>query len=213
MAGAARFRIMARTARFLALLCFLLPFVTVSCSSRALTDAFNNAMGESASPAPVPGAAPARCTLIRATGLQLALGSAELSNECIDAASAALPASGPRDLAGTALARADPAVILAAVLILLTLLLGFMLKSRAAAVTVVAGTALAILTLIYTVFLRLPRTLYDLPRPPSLSVTQGQLARILEVGGSIGFWLTLLFLVLAIGLDLLALQRKESGAG
>jgi hypothetical protein len=213
MAGAARFRILARTARLLALLCFLLPFVTVSCSSRALTDAFNNAMGESASPAPVPGAAPSRCTLIRATGLQLALGAAELSNECIDAASAALPASGPRDLAGTALARADPAVILAAALILLTLLLGLTLKAKAAAVTGVAGSALAILALIYAVFLRLPRTLYQLPRPPSLSVTQAQLARILEVGGGIGFWLALLFLALAIGLDLLALNRKESGAG
>ena len=213
MAGAARFRNLARAARLLALLCFLLPFVTVSCSSRELTGAFNNAMGESASPAPVPGAAPARCTLIRATGVQLAMGSAELSNECIDAASAALPASGPRDLAGTPLAKADPAVILAAALILLTLLLGLVLKARTAAMAGVAGNVLAMLTLIYAVFLRLPRTLYELPRPPSLSVSQGQLGRILEVGGGIGFWLALLFLAVAIGLDLLALNRREPDAG
>lgn len=212
MAGAARFRNLARAARLLALLCFLLPFVTVSCSSRELTGAFNNAMGESASPAPVPGAAPARCTLIRATGLQLALGSAELSNECIDAASAFLPASGQRSLKGTALARSDPGVILAAALILLTLALGVMLKNKAAVVAGMAGNALAILTLIHAVFLRLPRTLHDLPRPPSLLVSEAQLARILEVGGDIGLWLTILLLASAIGCDIAALQRREAKA-
>src|SRR5690349_25013268 len=101
MVGAPRFRNLARAARLVALLCFLLPFATVSCASRELTDAFNNAMGESASPAPVPRGAPGACTLIRATGVELALGTAALSDECIAAASAFLPASGPRSLAGT----------------------------------------------------------------------------------------------------------------
>ena len=206
MVGAPRFRNLARAARLVALLCFLLPFATVSCSSRDLTDAFNNAMGESASPAPVPRGAPSACTLIRATGVQLALGTAELSDECVQAASAFLPASGPRSLAGTSLARSDPAVIFAAVLILLAFAAGFVLRGTRAAVAGVTGNALALFALIWAVFVRLPHALHDLPRPQSLPATEAQIARVLEVGGGVGLWLTILLLLLAIAFDILALN-------
>ena len=95
MAGAPRFRNLARAARLVALLCFLLPFATVSCSSRELTEAFNNAMGELASPAPVPRGAPSGCALIRPPASSWPW-TAGLSDECVQAASAFLPASGPR---------------------------------------------------------------------------------------------------------------------
>ena len=212
MIGALRFRKLARAARLLALLCFLLPFATISCSSRELTDAFNNAMGDSASPVPVPAGAPGRCTLIRATGVQLAVGSAQLSGECVQAVSAFLPASGPASLAGTSFARPDPAVILAALLILLAAASGVLLSARPAAIVGVAGDALAIFVLILAVFVRLPRALHDLPRPQSLPVAEPQLARILEVGGGVGLWLAILLLLVAIAFEILAAKGRRAPA-
>ena len=209
MAGAARFRALGRMARLVALLCFLLPFATISCSSRQLTDAFNNAMGPSASPTPVPRTAPERCVLIRATGVQLALGMAEPAEECLHAAAGFLPDAGPQSLADTPLARSDPAVVLAFLLVVLSLALGFIRKGRLAVFGGAAGNVLAILATIWAIFVRLPQALHGFPPPASAPVTQEQLSRILEVNGGIGFWLMVLFLVLAIVLDLLALNRAE----
>lgn len=209
MAGAARFRTLARAARIFALLCFLLPFATVSCSSRQLNDAFNNAMGTS-SPSPVPRAAPVRCTLIQASGVQLASGSAELSRDCLAGAAAFLPAMGPRSLAGTPLARSDFMVIAAAALILLTLALGFALKGNALVFAGMAGNMVAILAVAYAVFVRVPQAFHAIPLPRLVPVTKAQLGRILEVGAGSGFLLMTFFLLLAIVLDVLALHASRA---
>jgi hypothetical protein len=210
MAGAARFRIASRAARILALLCFLLPFATVSCSSRELNDAFNKAIGPTSLRLSVTKAAPARCTLLQASGLQLALGTAQPSSECIGAAAAFLPERGAQSLASTPLARNDLAMIGAAALIVAALVLGIMLTGPGAVFAGMLAALLAVVAASWSVFVRLPQALHAVPIPRPVPISQTQLGRILEINGGAGFWLMVLALILASIFDVLALHRSKA---
>ena len=209
MAGAARFTLFARIARILALLCFLLPFATVSCSSRELNDAFNNAIGPTSLRLPVTQAAPVRCTVLRASGLQLALGTAQPSTECLGGAAAFLPARGTQSLADTPLAKNDFAVIGAAALIVTALVIGAVLTGAAAVFTGMLAALLAVIALSWSIFMRLPQALHAVPIPRRLPINQEQLGRILEINGGTGFWLLVLALILASVFDVLAFHRSK----
>jgi hypothetical protein len=155
-------------------------------------------------------AAPERCTVLQASGLQLALGTVEPSTECVGAAAAFLPERGRNSLASTPLARNDFAILGAAGLILAALLFGVMLKGAAPVFAGMFAAMLAAVAASWSVFVRLPQALHAVPIPRPVPVTQAQLGRILEISGGSGFWLMILALILASLFDVLALHRSKA---
>lgn len=178
-------------ARVLALLCFLLPWVTVSCSSLP----GDNAQSRVVTLSQEDGSA-------AATGLQLATGRAVISiRSAIDKALPAPP--GPR-----------PAVLAAALLILLGLAAAFVLAGWKAALAGLGASAAAIGLLVYSVFFEVrllardwlvPWARAEFPDHLS-SLDPPKLLETIQVRPQIGFWLTIAALAAAIALDIVALK-------
>ena len=209
MAGSSPFLALARVAKLAALLLFLLPFVTVSCSTRELATVMSNG---SAGAAEDPSAGvPDHCVLVQASGLQLAMGTAEASRSCLGAFA---------DMGNDSSRQADPnspfgqndyAVIGAAAAIVLTLLLGFVLRGTAGLALGIAGSLAAIGAVAWSVFVRVPNAVFDAPprtgNGPQLTAEQAQ--RVFTVSPGIGFWLMAGALIFAIVCYSLALRRSE----
>jgi len=170
---------LARIAKVVALLLFILPWVTVSCADQ---------------------------TLITMTGVDLATGSVTMNNPMTGAAERPPGAGDPDEL-----------VIVGALLILLALAAGFVLKGRTASLAAIGGTVLGGAALAYTVLVRVP----DSARAGATAgggggsaqgMSDAQIAEMIRVNIEFGFWLVLAALAAAVVLDFLAMQRSEAGA-
>ena len=169
---------LARGAKGLALACFLLPWVTVSCAGTPLA---------------------------RMTGLQMATGSiSPVANPVAGMPGAPQTPSLENFTRG---AEGDIFVIIAAALIVIGLVLLFVLPRRTAAVAGMATAAGAILVAGYDVLIRIKGALTDAIREGSASSgasggserqMEQQLAQMISLDASIGFWLTILALVASI---------------
>jgi len=213
MAGSSLFLTLARVAKVAALLLFLLPFVTVSCSTREFAAAMSNQSGGVAE-APPPSGAPDHCVLIQASGLQLAMGTAEASRSCLGAF-ADMGNEGNQSQQtdpNSPFAQNDWAVIGAAAAILLTLLLGFVLKGAAGIGLGILGSLAAIGAVAWSVFVRVPNAVFGAPprsgNGPQLTAEQAQ--QIFTVSPGIGFWLMAGALILAIVCYVLALGGRKT---
>jgi hypothetical protein len=202
---------LARLAKIAALLVFLLPFVTVSCSPREMATIMGNQSGPAVE-AP-PAGMPESCVLVQASGLQLALGQAS-PGSCLGAL-ANMPGETGRqpDMSGP-FAQNDYAVIGAAAAILLTLILGFVLKGTAGPILGIVGSLGAIGAVAWSVFMRIPEAVFSSPpqggNGPPMAAEQAR--QIIHVDPGIGFWLMVTLLVLAIVLYVVAIGKGKAGA-
>jgi hypothetical protein len=152
--------------------------------------------------------------LIQASGLQLALGAAEASRSCFGALADMGNGANQSQQSDTngSFAQNDWAVIGAAAAILLTLLLGFVLKGAAGIALGIVGSLAAIGAVAWSVFFRIPDAFFSAPphsgNGPQLSPEQAQ--RIFQVSPGIGFWLMTGALIVAIVCYLLALRGKKA---
>jgi hypothetical protein len=210
MAGSSLFLNLARVAKVAALLLFLLPFVTVSCSTRDLATVMSNGSGAAAEPPP--SGVPDHCVLVQASGLQLALGTAEASRSCLGAFADMGNESSQQADPDSPFAQNDYAVIGAAAVLLLTLLLGFLLKGMAGIILGIAGSLAAICAVAWSVFVRVPNAVFGAPprsgSGPQLTPEQAQ--HIFSVSPGLGFWLMAGALILAIICYVLALGGRRS---
>lgn len=202
---------LARLAKIVALLVFFLPFVTVSCSPREVSAIMGNQSGPAAE-AP-PAGMPENCVLVQASGLQLALGQAS-PGSCLGAL-ANMPGETNRqpDMSGP-FAQNDYAVIGAAAAILLTLVLGFVLKGAAGPILGIVGSLGAIGAVAWSVFMRIPEAVFSSPpqggNGPPMSAEQAR--QILHVEPGIGFWLMAVMLILATVLYAVALGKGKAAS-
>jgi len=191
---------LARVMKIVALLLFLLPWVTVSCSADGL--------GPSSSGASMTGAPTTQ--LVRATGYELAAGDVVFQGGAPPPSAANAP---PRPFSGP-----DMILIGAAVLIVLAFLATF-LKGAAGPLAAIGGIVLAGAGLCYTILVRLPKSVRDYfgsagagdggnPSP----IDPAELARMIQTKVEIGFWLTIAALVATIVLLLLAMPRRSASA-
>ena len=201
---------LARLAKIVALLVFFLPFVTVSCSPREVATIMGNQAGPAAE-AP-PAGMPENCVLVQASGLQLALGQTS-PGSCLGALANAPggEANHQPDMSGP-FAQNDYAVIGAAAAILLTLVLGFVVKGAAGPILGIVGSLGAIGAVAWSVFMRIPEAVFSSPpqggNGPPMSAEQAR--QILHVDPGIGFWLMAVMLILATVLYALALGRGKA---
>jgi hypothetical protein len=212
MASPTLFLNLARVAKVAALLLFLLPFVTVSCSTREAASLMGNQAGGTVE-APPPGVAES-CVLIQASGLQLAMGTAEPSRSCLGPIADMAPENGQqRNNADSPFGKSDYAVIGAAAVLLLTLLLGFALKGVAGIALGILGALAAIGAVAWSVFVRIPEEVFAGPSSGSgTQLTAEQAQRLFTVAPGIGFWLMAGALLLAILFYVLALRKPAAAA-
>ena len=166
---------LARIAKVVALLLFVLPWVTISCAEQPL---------------------------VTMSGVDLATGHVMMHNAMTGATESPPGANG-----------GDIWVILAALLILAGLVASFLLKGKNGLIADMAGAGLAAAALAYTVLVRIPHEAHSgnaagaaSPGGPSPE----QIAQMIQVKVQIGFWLTLLALIAAIVLDVLAMKRSAA---
>ncbi len=169
---------LARGAKGIALACFLLPWVTVSCAGTPL---------------------------VRMTGLQLATGQVSpISNPGAGMPGAPQAPSLENFTRGT---EGDIFVMIAAALIVIGLVLLFVLPRRTAALAGMATSAAAILVAGYDVLVRIKGAVSEAMRQGSASSSassaserqmEQQFAQMISIDASIGFWLTILALIAAI---------------
>lgn len=214
MAGSSLFGNLARAAKVLALLLFLLPWVTVSCSP----DAMQRAQGNADAGAPrlnLPNSGlGSGVPIADASGLNMALGKLNMRLPNMEA--------GARQGEQGKAARApevpiEIGVIAGAALILLALAGSFLLKGAAGAVAGIGGCVLAIGALCYSVFVSYPpavRAALAAHNPSGASrestPTSDEIAQILAVKVEIGFYIVLLALVLAILFSVLAMRKPAA---
>lgn len=190
---------LARVTKVVALLLFLLPWVTVSCSAEGL--------GPSASGASMAGAPTTQ--LIRATGYELAMGDVVFQGGMRPPPSAANTPPPP-------FSAPDMILIGAAALIALAFAATF-LKSAAGPLAGIGCIVLAGAGLCYTILVRVPEAVRgyfgtaatsDGGNPPPID--PAELARMIQTKVEIGFWLTIAALVAAIVFLLLAMPRRSA---
>ncbi|MEA3014145.1 MAG: hypothetical protein QOD42_2690 [Sphingomonadales bacterium] len=207
MAGSSLFGNAARLAAVAALLLFLLPWTALSYSPREM----GNALG-------MPDASTMfgsseNCPIVRASGLQLAMGSAAVDRECRGVLADLVPETNPDDDPDNPFAKAEIPVIAGALLLVLTLIAGVPLKGRAAAIAAALGPALAAAAFCYSVLMRIPAALRDAPDATGgPDLTADQLAQIIQVTPQFGFWLEIVALLAAIVLALLAARTPRPAA-
>jgi hypothetical protein len=162
---------LARAAKLVALLLFLLPWVTVSCGQKKMASM---------------------------SGYELATGSVTFHNPMTGAVDRPPGKQGP-----------DVPVLAAFLLIVASLILGFVLRRELAALVGIAGSAAAAALISYTVFVRIPN---ESRAPPSGGEGSGmfneqQIAELIRVDVANGYWLTIGALAAAILLNWLARNR------
>jgi hypothetical protein len=174
---------LARIAKILALLFFVLPWVTVSCAEQ---------------------------TLATMSGVDLATGQVTMFNPVTNRTENPPGATG-----------GDMLVVAAAALILAALAATFFLKGRNGFLAAIGGCALAAAALCYTVLVRIPGSARLDPAaalggPPggagSMGPTPEEMAAMIRVETQIGFWLTILALIAAIALNVLAMRPAPPAA-
>lgn len=190
---------LARIAKVVALLLFILPWVTISCSPRALSQMGGADAAAMAGAPDVP--------LATATGLQLATGGVAVSEQA---------RTGPTASANP-FGKPNPMVLGAAVLILLSLGATFVLKGSTGPLAAAAGSALAAAALCYTILVQIPQAARGAfsgaggGAPPG-GPSPEQMAQMIQVHVEIGFWLVLAALAAAVVLNVLAMKGSAPTA-
>ena len=186
MAGLGSIANLGRIARIVALLLFLTPWMSVSCSSHGLDRLAD--LG----PSPI---SSGEVPIARASGLQLATGSVSYAD--------AAPLSSAMGEVSNLFDKPNPAVVGAALLILLSLGASFFLKGVPGAMWGIAATGLAAAALWYGVVVAIPG------KADALFHRLGGNRMGVEIHANvqIGFWLCLAALLAAVALDALALRR------
>jgi hypothetical protein len=191
---------LARIAKVVALLLFLLPWVTISCSPQAL--------------GPMSGGPPAGMsgtgdmTIAKATGVQLAMGTVATTNPNPTAASAPPnPFSTP-----------NLPILGGGLLILLALAVTFVLKGGKGALVAAGACAAAAAALCYAVMVQIPEAVRGSfasstgSGPETPPINPAELAQMIQVKVEIGFWLTIAALVAAIVLNVLGMRASAAPA-
>jgi len=203
---------LARAAKVVALLLFLLPWVTVSCSPQALSQSMGQQTAGQAPPAGLTNAPD--CVLIRASGLDLAMGTSASTPECLRGMGGADSAATPGGNDNNPFASPNYIVIASAVLILLALAASFLLKGGGGAIAAIGGSALAAACVIYVVMVQAPQLVRGsfaqnaggAGGGGSGGPTPEQLEQIIRTSPAIGFWLVVAALIAAIALNVLAMK-------
>ncbi|HEV7660205.1 MAG TPA: hypothetical protein VGO55_10200 [Allosphingosinicella sp.] len=169
------------------------------------------------------------CTMITASGLQLAMGSGQASRDCAEVLSTAAGMPIPED------ERADNdnhpfndpniAVIAGAVLILLSLIASFLLKGAMAGMAAAGGSLLAACALVYAVIIQAPAEVrnqilssgggmggQNMPGLGGGAPTATQIDKMIHTSPAIGFWLVLVALLAAIALNVMASRKPGAEA-
>lgn len=186
-----------RIAKIVALLLFLMPWVTVSCSPQALGSMSGAPPGAMAGTGDV--------VLIKATGAELATGTATPAN----------PSTAPNS--SNPFAKPNFPILVAALVILLSLGLTFLGKGAKGLLGAAAGCGLAIALLCYAVLVDIPAAMQTAPTGGSLGpgappIDPAELARMIQVKTEIGFWLTILALAAAVVLNILGMKSAAPAA-
>lgn len=198
---------LARIAKIVALLLFLMPWVVVSCSPEAMRNG-------NAPPPMMPGAGPSGGQeLARATGLQIASGTVQWrmpqqpQQAPASAQEPAKPWSAP-----------DMPALAGALLILLSLAASFLIKGRTGALAAAVGSLLAACALYYSVMIagRAAVQAYFSAAGQGSSGGGGpsaaDIARMIAYEVQTGFWLVLVALAAAVVLNVLAMQGSTAPA-
>ncbi|HST37167.1 MAG TPA: hypothetical protein VLK25_11130 [Allosphingosinicella sp.] len=169
---------LARGLTLAALLCFFLPWATVSCSSARLNDTVEFRMSGAPSEA-----------IARPSGFALATGGVRLIQ--VPPSAGAAPPANP-------FARPDPLAASGGLLILAALALPFLLRGPRGRLAALGATLLAGGFLCLAIFVRLPRTAQDYAAAlisgdaaRGTRLDPAELVRMIEVRTEPGFWLTL----------------------
>lgn len=191
----------ARLACVAALLLFFLPWVALSYSPAEIGNALGMPESESMF------GSEETCPVVRASGFQLAGGSAAINRVCRGDFADLVPQTSPADDPANPFAKPEIPVIAGAALIVLALVAGLLRKSRAGAGAAALGSALAAAGLCYSVLVRIPHALRDTPAGSrgGPEMTADQLARIIQVQPQIGFWLVIVALLAAAAFNLRAM--------
>jgi hypothetical protein len=186
----------ARGAKAIALLCFVLPFVTVSCAGQPLA---------------------------RITGVQLSTGSVPPIGANAPGAPGAPAGGGGGAGQGYSL---DIFALGAALLIIAGLVVTFMMVRRRAALVAMVCSAVAALLLVFDVFVRIKGAAEDQIRSGSANAGSAgptgagaefeqqmrqqmeQMAQQISVDPAIGFWLCIVALIAAIVLDNMVRSKR-----
>ena len=210
MAGSSLFLNLARAAKVVALLLFLLPWVTVSCSPDAMERMQSEATGNSGPRLRGPNLG-SGIPVANASGLNMATGQVQIL----------LPNAGPREQAKAPQQQPsvpiEIGVIAGAALILIALLATFLLSGGARAIGAIGAGVLAIGALCYSVFVSYPpavRTALAANNPSgaggSSAPTPDQIAQILSVKPEFAFYLVLLMLALAVLFNALTMRKPAA---
>jgi hypothetical protein len=160
--------------KLVALLLFLLPWVTVSCAEQ---------------------------TLVSLSGVDLATGSVTVTNP-MTGESTNPPGGGDADLP----------VLIGAILIIVALFVGFVMRRRVGALVSIASLAGAAALISYSVLYRIPaKAREDATAESAQGISSAQLAEMIRVDVATGFWLTLAALIGAIVLTFLAQREAPPG--
>ena len=188
---------LARALKVAALLCFFLPWATVSCASGRLNETVEFRMS----------GAPSE-TIARPSGFALATGTVRLIQEPPSAGTA--PPANP-------FARPDPFAAAGAMLILAALALTFLLRGPRGRLAALGAAGLAGAALCFAVLVRLPRTAQDYAAAlisgdavRGTRLDPAELVQMIEVRTEPGFWLTLAALAGAAILLGLSLRPREN---
>jgi|SRR5690606_25586577 hypothetical protein len=171
---------LARGAKLVALLLFFLPWVTVSCAGQEL---------------------------VSMSGYELATGHGTVTN----------PMTGQKETPPGG-GQGETILIVAAAVILIALVGTFVLARGLGALVGAAGAALGAVLVCYTVLVRVPARLHDSPvgagagggDAASAGMNAQQIAELIKVENAPAFWLTVVALIAAIVLNLLARGRAAT---
>lgn len=190
---------LARLMKIVALLLFITPWVTVSCSPEAL--------GQSAG-APMTGAPTTE--IASASGYEMATGSVVFQGA---------PPSTAENAPPRPFSAPDPVLIGAAGMILLALFVTFVLKGAMGAGAAIGAVLAAGALLIYTVMVRVPKAVQDYfaaagasDGPTGPAIDTAELAQMIQTRVEIGFWLTIAAMAVAVVMLLLSMPARTAAA-
>lgn len=182
---------LARIAKVVALLLFLMPWITISCSPQAMGPMSGTPSGMSNT---------GDMTIATATGAQLAMGSVRTTNPNPTAAGPPNPFTSP-----------SLPILGGGILILLALGVSFVMKGSQGALIAAGACAAAAAALCYAVMVQIPaavRASFATPGPGGEAppINPAELAQMIQIKVEIGFWLTIAAIAAAVVLNVLGMR-------
>jgi len=190
---------LARIAKVVALLLFLMPWITISCSPQAMGPMGGAPTGMSNS---------GDMTIAQATGAQLAMGSVRTNNPNPTAAGGP-----PNPFSSPSLP-----ILGGGLLILLALAVTFAMKGSQGAFVAAGACAAAAAALCYAVMVQIPEAVRASfatstgPGEGTPPINPAELAQMIQIKVEIGFWLTICALAAAVVLNVLGSRGAAAPA-